>query len=85
MGDKRENLDSGKGGFSGNAGGSGSNRPPVLYEKKEDCCGCSACYSICPVGAISMEPDEEGFLYPVIDSGKCVCCHQCESVCVFKK
>ena len=25
---------------------------PELYEKKENCCGCSACFASCPVGAI---------------------------------
>ena len=27
---------------------------PVLYENKVDCCGCTACYAICPKNAISM-------------------------------
>ena len=45
---------------------------PVLYERKEDCCGCTACYAICPKSAISMQTDEEGFLYPVIDEELCV-------------
>lgn len=57
---------------------------PELYENRENCCGCSACYSICPVHAISMEPDEEGFLYPVVDAEKCVRCYRCISVCAFK-
>lgn len=57
---------------------------PKLYENRENCCGCSACYAICPVHAISMEPDEEGFLYPTVDTEKCVRCYQCISVCVFK-
>lgn len=39
---------------------------PVLYERKEDCCGCSACYAICPKSAIKMVEDEEGFEYPLI-------------------
>lgn len=29
--------------------------------KKEDCCGCTACKSICEQGAISMQADEQGF------------------------
>lgn len=57
---------------------------PNLFEKKEQCCGCSACYAICPVKAIHMEPDEEGFLYPSINEGKCVRCYKCLEVCVFK-
>lgn len=57
---------------------------PMLYEALENCCGCSACYAICPVYAISMEPDEEGFLYPTVDAGKCIRCYRCISVCAFK-
>ena len=33
----------------------------------EQCTGCEACYNGCPKDAISMLPDEEGFLSPVID------------------
>ena len=37
---------------------------PVFFENKNECCGCTACYSICPKSAIQMVEDEEGFLYP---------------------
>lgn len=57
----------------------------ILFEKKENCCGCSACYAVCPVQAITMKPDKEGFLYPIIDKYKCIGCHQCLNVCTFKK
>ena len=43
-----------------------------IDKKKPDCCGCSACSKICPVGAITMQTDKEGFLYPVIDDEKCI-------------
>ena len=33
---------------------------PILYKRKEECCGCAACYAICPKEAISMVEDEEG-------------------------
>ena len=49
---------------------------------KEQCCGCSACANICPQKAISMQIDEEGFYYPIIDCQKCVRCNLCESVCL---
>ena len=39
---------------------------PILYSRKEECCGCTACYAICPKEAISMVEDEEGFEYPQI-------------------
>lgn len=60
-------------------------RIPVLYGRKEECCGCSACYAICPVSAISMVEDEEGFEYPCIDGKKCVRCYMCREVCPQKK
>ena len=48
---------------------------------KEMCCGCTACASICGKDAISMEIDNEGFLYPKVDLNKCIDCHLCEKVC----
>lgn len=55
-----------------------------LYKRKEDCCGCTACFAICPQNAITMETDEEGFDYPKIDYEKCVRCHMCIKVCPIK-
>lgn len=57
---------------------------PVLYERKEDCCGCTACYAICPCQAIIMTNDEEGFEYPYINPELCVKCYQCLKVCPIK-
>ena len=57
---------------------------PVLFTKKEECCGCSACYAICPRKAIKMISDEEGFEYPIINDKLCVRCNLCLSVCPFK-
>jgi len=52
-----------------------------VYLKKEDCCGCSACYSVCAMQAITMKPDEEGFFYPKIDQIHCVDCGRCTEIC----
>ena len=49
--------------------------------KATDCTGCGVCRSVCPKQAISMQPDQEGFLYPRIDEEKCVKCHLCEKKC----
>lgn len=57
---------------------------PILYSRKEECCGCTSCYAICPREAILMVQDEEGFVYPIIDENKCVKCYQCIKVCPFK-
>lgn len=99
-----------------------SKKIPRLYESRQQCCGCNACYAICPMsgidrpvharktnkdgkaetitvfsssndklgrvynhtGAISMLPDEEGFLYPVVDASICIGCKKCESICIIK-
>lgn len=53
----------------------------MIYTEKADCCGCSACESICPMNCIYMVSDEEGFLYPQVDNDKCTNCKLCESVC----
>lgn len=55
-----------------------------LYQSKYDCCGCSACYSVCPVNAIRFIADDEGFQYPYIDKALCINCKKCESVCPLK-
>lgn len=57
---------------------------PILFNRKEECCGCSACYSICSKNAITMVTDEEGFEYPEVDIRTCVKCYQCISVCPLK-
>ena len=47
----------------------------------EQCCGCGACANKCPKQAISMLPNHEGFLHPVVDAEKCVECGACEKAC----
>ncbi len=48
---------------------------------KKDCCGCEACSQICPKSCITMQPDEEGFFYPVVDATDCIDCCLCENTC----
>ena len=48
---------------------------------KKICSGCHACSNACPKNCISMQPDKEGFLYPVIDKTKCTNCGKCKRVC----
>ncbi len=54
----------------------------IVIENKSDCCGCSACISICPLSCISMTVDEEGFLYPRVNLNICIDCKLCEKVCL---
>jgi len=57
----------------------------IHIQNNEDCCGCTACASICAHDAITMKPDALGFLYPEIDESRCVDCSLCEKVCSFVK
>lgn len=56
----------------------------IQITDKSKCCGCTACYSVCPKKCITMKPDFEGFLYPEINLESCVDCHACEKVCPVK-
>lgn len=53
----------------------------IEIKEKEKCCGCTACFSVCPKEAITMRADEEGFQYPYVDDDKCINCGLCERVC----
>lgn len=53
----------------------------IEIKTKKDCCGCYACYNICPKECITMESDNEGFWYPKIDKDKCINCNLCKKVC----
>jgi coenzyme F420-reducing hydrogenase beta subunit len=53
----------------------------IQITNKADCCGCTACASVCAHHAINMEPDKEGFLYPTLNRNLCTECELCEKVC----
>lgn len=55
----------------------------IEITQKENCCGCTACASICPHQAITMNPDNMGFLYPTVNKDICTNCGLCEHVCAF--
>lgn len=56
---------------------------PTIVDQlaKNHCCGCGSCNLACPVSAITMEEDEEGFAYPVVDHEKCIDCGRCVKKC----
>ena len=53
---------------------------PRLADYK-DCTGCGACDSACNHQAISMQEGRDSFVFPVVDSQKCVECKLCEKRC----
>ena len=57
---------------------------PILFNRKEECCGCTACSIICPKNSIEMITDKKGFKYPKLDQEKCIGCCQCMSICPLK-
>ncbi len=55
----------------------------ISIDNKLNCCGCTACSSICSHGAITMVPDSLGFLYPKTNAELCMNCGLCDRVCQF--
>ncbi len=53
----------------------------INIKEKEMCMGCTTCANICPVNAIEMQADKEGFLYPKVDMKKCIGCNLCNKKC----
>lgn len=53
--------------------------------EKSKCSGCLACREICPVSAIDVIKDEEGFQYPQINENRCIQCGKCYKLCAVKR
>lgn len=52
-----------------------------LTDRIKDCNGCSACIVGCKELCIKMQPDEKGFLKPVINEDVCTKCNNCLLYC----
>ena len=53
----------------------------TTIEGVKACTGCMACFNECPVDAIHMEQNREGFSVPVVDENQCIQCGKCKQVC----
>lgn len=49
--------------------------------ENDKCTGCGACFNTCPVNAIRMKENQDGFLHPEIDNNECINCGACTRVC----
>ena len=52
---------------------------------KKECCGCSLCATVCVKRCITMTPDAEGFLFPIINKDECINCGLCYKKCPVTK
>lgn len=55
----------------------------IKFDFDKFCYGCTACASICPVSAITLEQNNEGFIVPKVNEDKCIQCNACERICIF--
>ena len=54
----------------------------IIQLPQELCTGCGACSAICPVHAIEMKKDEQGFLRATIKEDQCTNCGLCGKRCI---
>lgn len=59
----------------------GSENTIDMLNKHYRCTGCRMCKQICPVKAINMIENEEGFYEPTIDKERCIKCGLCYKKC----
>ena len=57
---------------------------PIELLCREECSGCGACLTACPVNAIEMTEASDGFQYPVIVEDKCIHCGKCLKMCALR-
>ncbi len=53
----------------------------ISFDFDRYCSGCAACYNVCPVNAIDMKKNADGFSVPVVSLEKCIGCGKCNNVC----
>lgn len=53
----------------------------IQLASKENCTACGACAFVCPKQCITMQEDDLGRMYPVMDDRNCISCKRCQKVC----
>lgn len=54
----------------------------IQFDFQKHCYSCGLCESVCPTGAIVMQPDVDGFLVPKVSEEKCIHCGKCDNACI---
>lgn len=67
----------------GEASSAPSLKEPGTVAEISLCCGCGACAAVCPVGAIDIRENNNGFLHNEVNHTKCIRCGKCLQVCPF--
>ena len=50
-------------------------------KNNNNCTGCGACISKCPVSAITLKQEIQGMYRAVVNTEKCTSCGLCTSIC----
>jgi len=56
----------------------------IKITSKSQCMACTACIQVCPQKCISMQKDDEGFLYAYANEDVCIQCGLCDKTCPLK-
>lgn len=55
-------------------------------KSNSECCGCTACVTVCRKKCLVMKKDPYGFFYPYLEKPyECIHCDLCETVCPIEK
>lgn len=58
-----------------------SNKDKVTLCAQHECCGCMACYNVCPSNGIRFVENQDKVLVPLINYDVCIACGRCRAVC----
>lgn len=53
----------------------------MIEKNLQKCSSCGACQNVCPKNAITLKPNENGFIRPTVNKEKCIDCSLCNKVC----
>lgn len=57
----------------------------INFNFDQYCYGCTSCKTVCPVKAIVMIDNKDGFKIPYINASKCINCNLCDNICLTNK